>query len=249
MQLNVNHSAVAQHIKRLEVLRKSALPSAVRNTLNSAAFDVKGKTMPASAKKEFTQRKKNFFQANSKVVPAKGGNIPSLKATVGFVPKDKSVEELKQQEEGGTIGGRAFVTTPDARTGGNWKSNVVAKNRITNLENVVNANKVRGRGGKRLSKKQQFVRAAFAAQKANGNNALVLGNSVGGVATLSRILSIRKTKDGGLKMRRKALYTYRKGRKVRIKPTGFMKRASHESGLKIETYFANHADKIIKSLK
>lgn len=249
MQLNINHSAVAHHVKRLEVLGKSALPSAVRNTLNSAAFDVKGKTMPASAKKEFTQRKKNFFQANSKVVPAKGGNIPSLKATVGFVRKDKAVEELKQQEEGGTIGGRAFVTTPDARTGGNWNSNVTAKNRITNLENVVNANKVRGKSGKKLTKKQQFVRAAFAAQKLNGSNDLVLGNSVGGVATLSRIIAIRKSKNGVLIIRRKALYTYSKGRKVRIKPTGFMKRASHDSGLKMDRFFAKHTEHIIKSLK
>lgn len=257
MKINVNHNAVAHYVKRLEALRKSALPTVVRNTINNAAFDVKKKTMPASAKKEFTHRKKTFFQANSKVVPAKGGNIENMKATVGFIPKDKAVEELKQQEEGGMIGGRSFVTTPEARSGGSWQSNVTAKNRMHNLDNVISAHNVRimklstdtGRMNRQRKKKQQFIRAAFMAKKLYPNNALVLGNFVDGVATLSRIISIRKTKGGELKIKRKALYTYRKGRKVKIEKTGFMKRASHESGLKLEHYFANNAQKVINSLK
>lgn len=252
MQINVNTAALSHYTRQLEGIRKSALPSAVRNTLNSAAFDVKGKSMPKVAKATFTQRKPNFFKANSRVEPANGGSIPALKATVGFIPKDAAVKELEQQERGGIIGGRSFITEPEARVGKSWAKSVTAKNRITALDNVINAEKVRvtaNNRNKNLTKKQKFIRAAIMAKKLHGNNALVLGNSVGGVQTLSRINRIAKTNNGGLNIKRTPLYTYRKDRKVRIKSTNFMKRASLESGMKLERWFITHAEKAINSVK
>ncbi|MBL4809315.1 MAG: hypothetical protein JKY43_04565, partial [Phycisphaerales bacterium] len=49
VEFNVNTDAVVSLTNKLEKLHKSAFPVAVRGTLNSAAFDVKQKSMPAFA--------------------------------------------------------------------------------------------------------------------------------------------------------------------------------------------------------
>jgi hypothetical protein len=84
VHFDINTKAVVIFTNKLEKFRKSALPAAIRNTLNSAAFDVKQKTMPVSAEKNFVRRKPNFFKANSKVVMAQGREVKGLKAIVGF---------------------------------------------------------------------------------------------------------------------------------------------------------------------
>ncbi|KKN42121.1 hypothetical protein LCGC14_0716250, partial [marine sediment metagenome] len=73
--LNVNTDEVVRYSNKLEKLHRSAFPIAIRGTLNNAAFDVKQKTMPVSAEKEFVNRQPNFFKANSKVNMAKGFNV------------------------------------------------------------------------------------------------------------------------------------------------------------------------------
>jgi hypothetical protein len=253
MILNINSDAVVKHTLRLERLSRSALPVAVRGALNAAAFDVKKNTMPATAKASFIQRKPTFFKAASKVQPAQGFDMKSMKAIVGFVSKggnDKSVEELEQQEEGGTIGGRSLITTPQARAGGSWNKNVKADLRIKSLKNVINAQKVRFKGADR-NKKQKFVRAAIKAKELYGKNAFVLGNIWGsGNQTLSRIDRITFNREKGtVTFKRTPVYTYRKGRKIQVARTNFMKRASLESGLSLEKHYQNEAIKQLKKLK
>lgn len=246
--LNVNMGAMRFYADKLGSVRKSALPTAIRNALNSAAFDVKQNTMPAIAKSTFDQRKPNFFKANSKVETAKGGNISLLKATVGFVGKDKAVKELKQQEDGGNIGGRSFITAKAARISGEWNKSVKANFRISAIKNkpIVRASESKGN-----SRKQKFIRAAIMAKKhLNNSDALVLGNAKGGVSTLSKINSVKyNNKKRTIKITRTVLYTYKKGRKVIIKETNFMKRASFESGLKIEKFFIQNAVKQLRILR
>ena len=84
MILNINSNAVVSYTNTLEKLHKSAFPVAIRETLNSAAFDVKKNTMPLSAKKSFIERQPTFFKANSKVDKATGFNTSTMKSTVGF---------------------------------------------------------------------------------------------------------------------------------------------------------------------
>src|SRR5687767_16018423 len=93
MELNINSDAVVKHTNTLEKMHRSAMPLAIRNTLNSVAFDVKKNTMPASAEREFVTRAPNFFKANSRVEMARGWNVDSMQSVVGFIPKDQAVED------------------------------------------------------------------------------------------------------------------------------------------------------------
>ena len=122
--------AISDHVSRLERINRSALPVAVRQTLNAAAFDVKQNTMPEEAD-IFIHRKPTFFKANSGVTPAKGLDVNTMEATVGFKPKtgdrSHSVEDLEEQEEGGVIPhSRAFVALKEGRTGQQWQKNTIS---------------------------------------------------------------------------------------------------------------------------
>ena len=75
MRLNVNSNAVVAFSNKLEKIGKSALPVAVRQTLNSVAFDAKKNTLLQTAGQSFTERRKNFFKATSRVSMAKGFEI------------------------------------------------------------------------------------------------------------------------------------------------------------------------------
>lgn len=240
MILSINNTALVAYTKKLRTLHRSALPVAVRQTLNSVAFDMKSRTLPASASKTFVQRKPNFFKANSKVGMAKGFKIDGMKSVVGFVPKSQAVKELHEQEYGGTIKDRSFIPNKQARSGG-WNTMVKPRFRMARIggSNIVKASESKGR-----SDKQKFVRSAIMAKKLHGNNALVLGNKHQGKQTLSKIDKIsRNLKRRTIKIKRTAIYTVKKGRSVKISKTGFAKRAAHESGLRISEYYVQHAQK------
>lgn len=245
--LDVDSTALRDFTARLKALPRSAFPSAVRNTLNNAAFDVKQRTMPAEAKSTFVNRSKNFFRATSTVDMATGFNVESMRSAVGFDDrkaksgvKPQAIQDLEQQEYGGKIGGRSFVPLDTARTGKSNSKPISARARIANIKNVVNANNVKGN----FSKKQKFIRAAFVAATQFGKNGFVLGNSYGGRQTLSRIDSLSSNlRTGKLEIKRTPLYTYVKDRKVGVKSTGFMKRASHETALNMDTYYITNARK------
>jgi hypothetical protein len=243
MQLNINTDEVVSFTNKLEKMHRSALPVAIRTALSSAAFDVKTKSMPKSANKAFTNRDKNFFKAKSKVNKANGFDIKTMKASVGFVGGEKSqaIRDLEQQEKGGTIKGRSFIPIDSARVGGSNSKKIRKQNRISDIRGFIDARKSKGAG-----KKQKFVRAAFAAKK---QNKLLLGNhEAKGGRTLSKIKSINK-RGGKVNIKRIALYSLKKGRVVNINPTNFMKRASHESGLKVKSFYIKEAKKQIERLR
>jgi hypothetical protein len=254
MNININTDAVVAYTNKLEKLSKTAMPNVVRQTLNKAALDVKQVTMPKSAKDSFTIRQSNFFKANSKVIFASGNNINSMQSRIGFsentikydtYKKNMSVENLEKQEEGGTIKGMAFKPNKEARVGGNHSKSIRPNQRLKDIKNVVNAESVKFKGSKR-SKKQRFVRAAIKAFDLYGNDAYVLGNKYkGDRQTLSRIDDISPTgvNGTGIKIKRTPVYTYEKGRHLDVKGTRFMKRASHETTMKIEEIYIELARK------
>ncbi len=241
MELNINTDKVVAFTNKLETLHRSALPVAIRGALNNAAFDVKQNTMLKTSTKEFINRNRTFFKANSRVEMAKGFNVDSMKAKVGFVTNrlrgnDQAVEDLEQQEHGGSIKGRAYIPLKKAR-GGSWVRAVRPSNRLGRVKNVVNSNKVQGK-----TPAQRFTRAAIMA----GKGGYVLGNLKNKI--LWKITSVVKNKNG-LIIKKIALYTYDKGRSVKVKATGFMEKASKESGKKIEKFYITQAKKQIKRLK
>lgn len=241
MKLNVNTDAVKDHTARLRKLHKSALPLAIRGTLNNAAFDVKKETMPESARKSFTNRVPNFFKANSKVDMARGWNVDMMQATVGFVEgkltgqKNYAVKDLEQQEQGGTIKAKAFIPTRKAR-GNNESRPIRPTNRLSRINNIVNSEKNKAKGT------QQFIRSAVHA----GAKGYIIGNKQ--TKMLLQITSIRRMRNRKIKIRTRAIYSYEQSRSVRVKSTGFMRRASLKSADKMEKWYQEQAEKQIKRL-
>jgi hypothetical protein len=245
LQLNINSDAVVAFTNKLEKMKRSALPSAIRGALNKTAFHVKTDTMQKYADKSFKKRAPNFFKANSSVERATGFDIKTMKATVGFIDdklKNKStnyaVKDLEQQEYGGEINKKDFIAQKKARTGNKSLGVTKKQYRIADIRNAINSNDVNAK-----SKKQKFVRAAFKAKSVFGNAAFVIGNKQrNGRFTLSLIKEISKDKNGKLKISRTPLYTYKKGNKEKVKSKKFFQRASLESNMKMTKHFISEAE-------
>lgn len=241
VQININTDAAVRFTARLERLNRSALPVAVRNTLNKAAFDVKKNTMPERAARTFINRSPNFFKANSKVVPATGFAISSMKSKVGFIPKsgtDKSVDDLEQQEHGGSIGGRSLIPLKQARAGGSWNKRVRANLRIDKIKgHIVDPDEAGAKNNR--NKGQAFVKSAVHA----GKGGLIFSGK-----TVMQIKSLKRIK-GNTMVKATPIYSVKKGRQVRPKATAFMKKSSMESAKKMEQDFINEAKKQIAKVR
>lgn len=246
MEININTDAAVVFTNKLERMKKSALPNAVRETLSRVALEVKKKTMPAQANRAFENRSPNFFKANSRVEFARGYNIATMQSTVGFTEKglkgenNFAVKDLEQQEHGGTIKGRSFVPLPTARQGNSNQGLVKPKNRLSKIKKIVNSRNSRGK-----NKAQKFIIAANEA----GRGGYVIG---GGNKILFRVKSLGKSTS--LKTRRQKitvepLYVFRRKGKVRPKATHFMERASLLSAREIDSIYIQEAKKQLNRLK
>lgn len=247
MQININSNAVVAHTNRLEKLHKSALPNAIRNTLNDVAMDVKKVTMPAESDKAFVHRSPTFFKANSRVEFAKGWNVNTMKSTVGFAnmkPKgehDYSVKDLEQQEEGGVIGGKSFIPDKKARIGNSNNSNVKANARIGKVrQKMVNRSNVKGKNWG-----QQMIKSAI--HVGVGGTILTdsLSNFKGGA--VFKVTSIKRSK-GHTIFKSIKLYSFSKNRKVKVNSTHFMRTASLDSANKMLQMYIVNAEKQIARL-
>lgn len=250
MKLNVNIDSVVSYTNCLEKMHKSAFPNAVRGALNKAAFDVKQSTLQKSADRSFVKRSPNFFKAFSRVDMAEGFNLKTMQAQVGMTSKglnggnNFAVEDLEQQEDGGSISGRSFIPLKPAR-GGNSARVVKQGNRISKIKKIIKAADVRSVNGR-----QRFIRAAIKAKEVFGTEAYVLGNVRNGRQTLSRINRVDiNSKKRTVKIKRTPLYTFKKGFKARVTGTDFSKRAGLESGLKIRQFYIDEANRQFEKLK
>lgn len=254
MQFNVNTDAVQKQMLLLEQYSKRAFPRAVKDTLNSAAKDVKQNTMLKQSKKSFEQREPNFFKSQSKVNFAKGSNVNTMQSEVGFVPhasrpgSKAAISDLKEQEHGGSIK-RPLMGTSQIRVGKNisrkvrkeltlnklQSEGIVTKSGTINRSKVASAQNVK----RARSKKAKFVRAAYAVVNTGGY--MMSGNTL---FKVNRISSNRKSKS--VKLDATPLYTEKRGRAVRIKPTHFIEIASRKTHSNMETFFNGHAAKALK---
>lgn len=237
MKLNINSDAVVKFTARLERMKKSDLPVAIRSALNDAVFDVKTNTMPKSADDSFENREPNFFKANSRFESATGFKISAMKAVVGFKSEklrgssNFAIKDLEQQEQGGQIGGKAFIPMKTARVGKQPKKAVRAMNRTSAIRNMVDSGKVSGD-----NKKQEFIKAAFKA----GSGGYVLGNNSKKIAW--RVDSLKGRRN---RIKMTPLYSYAAGRSVNVKKTKFMEEAAKITAKKLEGFFEKQAKKRI----
>lgn len=220
---NIDTHEVAIHVNRLERMNKRAFPNAVRGTLNSMAFKTKKVEMPKEAEK-FTNRQRNFFRYFSRVEMARGNDIRMMRSTVGFVGGDKNqaVADLEQQEHGGVIKGRSFIPVDKARVSNSPQRNVRKKNRISGIGNVVVV-----KDAKHATAKGKFVKSAIHA----GVGGILLTSNA-----LVRVKKLKRESRNRWKIQTEMLYSFKKGRTVKVRATHFMKKASdrvQENGNKI----------------
>ena len=83
-RFNVNTDAAIILTAKLERMHKSAMPSAIRSTLNDAAFAMKQKEILDSAKSNMNVRNPSFFKRFTGVKRANGFNVGSMYSEVGF---------------------------------------------------------------------------------------------------------------------------------------------------------------------
>lgn len=227
---------------KLEKLNKSALPMAIRGTLNDTAFKMKKITMPKKAKQAFVERSPNFFKATSRVEPAQGFDIRTMVSTVGFVSSglhnastNHAVKDLEQQEHSGTIQGRSFKPLLAARRGGNQAGLVKSNERLSKLlkaGNVVDARDSRGK-----NKMQQFIKASLHA----GKGGYVLGGNL-----LWKVSKIKRTNFGRTTVfTKQKLYTFKKSGTAKVKARGFMRSAALEVQKEMEFFYRLQAKKQI----
>lgn len=244
MEVVINTDAAHGYAKKLIEMRKSAFPTAIRNTLNSVAFDVKTKTMPVEVKK-FINRQENFFRANSKVERAMGLDINTMSSKVGFVStnlklgaNNYAVKDLEEQESGGSIGGKSFIPIDEfARSGANNRGLVKPNARLSRIKNMVDAKAMPGK-----SNRQKFIQAAATV----GQGGFVLyENKVWRID--SRVVSNLKTRK--VQFKSNPIYTFKRGRTIRVKSTHFMKTASFQSARKMESFFMQYAKRELERLK
>jgi hypothetical protein len=234
MRININTDAVVSMTNKLEKLRKSALPAAVCGTLNDAAFDVKTNTMLRSSKNNFINREKNFFKANSTYQKATGFNISTMKSSVGFVSKggtNHSVDDLEEQEHGGVIDNRSFIPTVFARKGKTHTGLVKPNAQLSKINRIINVNDSIGK-----NQREKFVIAASVA----GRGGFVLRGDI-----LFRIDTAPKSNLRSKKANFKAtpLYSFKKGRKVKVKPTNFMQEASLITQKKLDDFYIKQGER------
>lgn len=245
MHLNINSDAVVAHTNTLEKMHRSALPSAIRGTLNDLARDVKTNTMPKSATAEFVNRDKNFFKANSRYEKAVGFSVNSMVSTVGFIEgslrggNNFAVRDLEEQEHGGEIGGKSFIPTNESRSGKSPSKLVRTNARLSKIKSIANRRDANGKGWA-----QKMIKSAVHV----GIGGFVLSESVGKGGALFRIKSIKRI-SGNTRFTAEKLYTFKKGRSIQVKPTHFMRTASLQSIDKGNDFFIKQATKQIERLR
>lgn len=144
MQLDVNTAQVIKFTDKLDKISRSALPVAVRQTLNNAAFETK-RLVPIISSGKFITRNKSFFRSLTIVNKAGGFDINTMSSEIGISNvKDKIASGLEKQEYGGTIKSRNLIAMDGARTSGN---NAKSIKKINNLSNIkLNKSKKKGTG-------------------------------------------------------------------------------------------------------
>jgi len=249
--LNVNTKELIAYSAKLEKLNRSAFPSAVRNTLNEAAFTTK-KNIPVHAAGKFVTRRKTFFKKFSRVEKASGFNINSLVSKAGI---DSSVgqellKNLEAHEEGGKIVGRKIVPHDEARTS-NSSGKAVRSRNYANKVAAHNASRAfKSHSGSGSSK---FVAAVFSTVKAGKRNMFLASGKTKG-KSIGMIYSVKglskNVKTGKVRFKLKKIYTVRRSPDSSVSGKGYVRSSAIAASEKMSFSFKKHAEfQFLKALK
>ncbi len=254
MQLKVNSDANVVFANKLEQLNRSAFPVAVRQALDSTAFDMKKTEIERSANKRFKKRHPgNIYRRFTRVNKAKGFNVNKMESQAGWVkfPNSDFAENQGIQERGGKIDGRSFIPTSQARSG---SGQVKPKYRMSRLRNqrIIDAKKVksrRGKGGSRVQirdRRQKFITSAIAAKKQFGTNAYVISQFSSGGSRILYYINQANPTNSGLKLRYTPIYSVSGNRKADIRRTNYLSQAGEMSAKKMDNFFRKSAERQFK---
>lgn len=239
---NINTDASVALVNKLEAIHRSALPLAIRGTLNAAAFDVKQRTLDDSATQNFIRRSPTFFKRFSGVNRATGWNINNMQAEVGMTANgDKkaatAISHMVQQEFGGNIGsGLDYLA--GSRAGNNDR-------KVVRSKYYSKANTVRGKfANPSASAKSRRVAAAYVALREGKQLSIKIGQR----RFLSQVTSISKTKKGKVRIRSKLLSAGREGHASKITATHFSREAAFRTVPSIPRFFEKEGQKQIARL-
>lgn len=242
MNIKVDAKALDLYKGKLKSLNKSAFPTAVRNTLNDAAFDMKKNELHKSAKKNFKHtRSNNFFKRFTRVERANGFKIDQMQAVMGMVDLgDKAartaVENMGLHEKGGMINDGAMYLK-ESRTA-NAFGKLVRKVNYYDKNKVISGRSKQKRG--RGTKKSKFVARAYRALKEK--KPMFFDSMKGNF--LVEVKSIKKSKKGKLRIKTKLLMKERKY--VNIKRNSFVSEGAYSTKHKIPEFYKKQAYKQIK---
>jgi hypothetical protein len=206
-------ASLVNYAQRLKVLSKSAYPVVVRQTLTSAAYDMKKVSILKVTGSTFTIRKANFFKATSTVRQAQGFDLDTMQSVVGFNGNTQAIDDLEEQEQGGLIPGRGFIPMDPARAGNNKRKLVRPNAQLKAIKFADQKNAQGSNDGQKFLKSVLFV----------GVGGFVMGEYEG-KSTLWRVNKINAKDLADLKLT--PIYSYRKGRQAPVKATHFAQRAA-----------------------
>lgn len=252
MSFNVSDDGFVEFANKLDKISEKALPNAVKNTLNSLAFTMKGSKsisgeplIQKTTDQAFNKRNRGFFKVTSSVQVAKAGDISKMESRVGFTDRKlqaatDAVSNLRSQERGGPIGPKPFVALGSARVGKQYSKQVRKKSRLSNINEVIYARDSQG-----ANDAEKFIKAAITA----GKGGYVLGTEDSeGKRYLLRINSV-KQKTGGTVVNSKALYVYEEGRRFSVQSTGFMRKATDQALKKAKGLFRANAERTLRKFQ
>lgn len=238
MRLDVNLDATIELTARLERLHRSAFPSAVRNTLNDLAFDMKKKAIPQSFNDNFKVKSgtMSFLKKSISVDKATGFNVGSMKSTVGFIllsnnAGKKFIDGLEKQEKGGVI--NDGIRYLKAARGGNNDKKVLRSN-YYNKSKIVGQNT-----GRKGSAKSRLVARAYVAFREK--KLLKVTNSDGNyLVKINRFAKNKSTKKVSFKS--KVMAMSRDVKKTRLKSTNFVQEAGENEKKNMANFYQKNAE-------
>jgi hypothetical protein len=236
--LKLDADSVIKLTVTLEKLHRSALPSAVRNTLNNAAFETK-KEIPIQGAKRFITRRKTFLKAFSVVDKASGFKINSMVSMAGINSKKgaDTANELEKQEFGGNLDTGRLVPHDDARISASKERRLQIKNRLNKLEAHKASKAYRSHRG---TKKSKFV-AAVMSTAASGKKYMLLENK--GTGMLYELKSLKNRKSGrGASFKLKKVFYLKKAESANVNGRGFIRAAKTKASKSINIFYKKNAE-------
>ena len=218
MEIKVDTTELGRLSKALIQFRKSAFPSVTRSTLNDLAFETK-KNVKDLSYKQFTIRERprqNVFNTGILVDKAKYDRIEAMKSRVGL-----------NNQEFGRWGDLAFKVAKQEVGGTIDKKSMIPLNTVR----ISKSNKKKITGKKKLSKlnlNRGNTGGYFKFKAKNGKK------------------YIAEPMGKGKKRKLRLLYTYKKGRSVRIKKRPFLIPSAIKASKNTKDIFEKHAKKTLK---